>query len=157
MPPLTMLTEHELAILAEEYILANTPVSLYRRLSANAAVRRLATDATTEDLVALLRTAIQKQPKTELDAAQAYAAFVALVLRSLKGAGAQLLPVEPHVLTWGPRIWSYARHTYLPTNLILLDASGAHSPTASVSSSEVAPTRIPTSDRPIIILPPGRN
>lgn len=153
MPPLTVLTEPELAILAEEYILSNTPVSLYRQLSANPTVHRLATDATTEDLVALLRTAIQKQPQTELDAAQAYAAFVALILKSLKGIGAKLLPVEPHVLTWGPRIWSCARHTYVPTNLILVEASGAHSPTTSVSSSEVAPTRIPSADRPSIILP----
>lgn len=126
--------------LLRHYMLANTPVYLYRHLRAEPSVESLAGSATPEELLAAV-SAFETQPNRSAEgAAVAYAMLVALSFQNYRTVQQALAKWRPRTLRWATHIIAIIGQTAIATNVVRVKAPSGH--VAAVSQQNRTPTTV---------------
>ena len=120
---MSLFTDPERANLAEGYLVANTPVSLWLWLDAQPSVRRVAAFAEDEILQDLVR-AVREPARTEAILAECYGLLAAFITSRRNRGVLGEPPIDLSALRWASRIWAKAKQGERSTGLILVPAPG---------------------------------
>jgi hypothetical protein len=75
---MTTIDNISLSLAERDFLVANTPMFLVRKLQANSSIRRIGAEMSSEDILSALRDVAQRKPETLRDEVMPYALLVAL-------------------------------------------------------------------------------
>lgn len=135
----------DLKSLCETYLVANTPMYLYRHLRSNNSLRRIAEDFSAEGLVAEYESRTTKQRRSVEDIAVAYAMLSAITQLDYPVAMAALDNMDLSRLDWATELRDIYLATRRPVSYVGVTLqprvlSKASRTETSVSTVHVSPT-----------------
>lgn len=115
-----MFQEKESKQISRMLVIANTAPSFFRWLEKNVAVRRLAENASEEEIVANIRQLSIGESKTDVDLGMAYGYVAALILQRRRKGPLGALPAEAKVFPWAAEIWEFVSRRSVSTSTSII-------------------------------------
>ncbi len=138
------LTKQDLLELADVYIVANTPNSLFKGLSHCRAVEWMRRKSSAEELSEYYDHITARACRSEIVIGLAYGVLVALL--TFPGDGQRILP-DCSRLNWGEKIRDYVTQVYATTNTLIIAAPRLTAEVQPISSNS-APIVLRSDGRP---------